>query len=369
MFRHPIVLHMTGVFFFELTSLTQKTNSDVLPGYDYEITKHISLRQLDPLALISLRETGTCDFSIPEALFDMDFPGHYLRRIKSISVTIPCVVGPCTTINSTLKLNSHKYRTSSSAAKQYPEELSSSADARFATTYVPIQSIAVTSGDNDPGVFELNFRDERYVPFEGAGAISSWNLELPTHLRQFAYESITDVVLHMRYTSLDGGPKLKDAAIKAANLNLERVLRGGEAGGLYAIFDIRNEFATGWSRLTAASPEDRVLQLPKLNERLPVLTRGREARAVEVSVLSEKKLPSISIGALVDGQINKVTEMDDNKKIKEGVWNYTTTTSSLQIGDWALKFGEDGEDGGGVKVDLSAKRVWILVRYMLKKVT
>src|SRR5205823_3872880 len=51
-------------------------------GHDFEVTKHISLQQLDPLALIELRETGKCEFSIPEMVFDMDFPGHYMRRIK-----------------------------------------------------------------------------------------------------------------------------------------------------------------------------------------------------------------------------------------------------------------------------------------------
>jgi len=28
------------------------------------------------------------------------------------------------------------------------------------------------------GMPKLNFRDERYLPFEGAGAISTWQLEL-----------------------------------------------------------------------------------------------------------------------------------------------------------------------------------------------
>ena len=32
---------------------------------------------------------------------------------------------------------------------------------------------------NDSGLFEPNLRDERYLPFEGCGAISSWCLELP----------------------------------------------------------------------------------------------------------------------------------------------------------------------------------------------
>jgi Tc toxin complex TcA C-terminal TcB-binding domain len=63
---------------------------------EYEITKHVSLNQVDPLALMQLRQTGACSVRLPEALFDLDFPGHYMRRIKSVSVSIPCVTGPYT---------------------------------------------------------------------------------------------------------------------------------------------------------------------------------------------------------------------------------------------------------------------------------
>ena len=44
---------------------------------EYEVTKHISLALADPLALVRLRATGVCDFEIPEALYDVDHPGHY----------------------------------------------------------------------------------------------------------------------------------------------------------------------------------------------------------------------------------------------------------------------------------------------------
>jgi hypothetical protein len=67
-------------------------------GYDFEVTKSISIRQLSPLALLQLRETGTCQVEFPEVIFDMDFPGHYFRRIKSVAITMPCVVGPYTNI-------------------------------------------------------------------------------------------------------------------------------------------------------------------------------------------------------------------------------------------------------------------------------
>ena len=61
---------------------------------EFELTKHVSLALLDPLALVRLRETGRCFFHLPEEIFDLDFPGHYFRRIKSVSLTLPCVVGP-----------------------------------------------------------------------------------------------------------------------------------------------------------------------------------------------------------------------------------------------------------------------------------
>jgi Tc toxin complex TcA C-terminal TcB-binding domain len=44
---------------------------------EYEITKNISLAQLHPLALIQLKQGGTCEFSLTEALFDLDYPGHH----------------------------------------------------------------------------------------------------------------------------------------------------------------------------------------------------------------------------------------------------------------------------------------------------
>lgn len=57
-------------------------------GHDFEITKKVSVRQVQPLALFALRETGVAEFSLPEVLFDFDFPGHYFHRIKTVDVTI-----------------------------------------------------------------------------------------------------------------------------------------------------------------------------------------------------------------------------------------------------------------------------------------
>jgi Tc toxin complex TcA C-terminal TcB-binding domain len=53
---------------------------------EYELTKHVSLLLHDPMALLKLKETGECLVELPEILFDLDYPGHYMRRIKSVSL-------------------------------------------------------------------------------------------------------------------------------------------------------------------------------------------------------------------------------------------------------------------------------------------
>ena len=62
-------------------------------------------------------------------------------------------------------------------------------------------------------MFETNFRSERYLPFEFTGAISDWRLELPTNFNYFDVDTISDVVIHMRYTAREGGETLRGKAI------------------------------------------------------------------------------------------------------------------------------------------------------------
>jgi hypothetical protein len=219
---------------------------------EFELTKHISLLQLNPYALIALKETGQCDIQLPETLFDLDYPGHYLRRIKSVSLSIPCVVGPYTSVNGKLTLLSSKIRISDNPAEPYAHN-----DRFSPPDFIPTQSIATSSAHNDSGLFELNFRDERYLPFEGAGAISDWQLDLSgkwqldtgelVEFPQFDFDTITDVILHLRYTARDDrdGGALKRAAIGHLQTQLD-----SEAGeqGLFRLFSLRHEFPTEWHR-------------------------------------------------------------------------------------------------------------------------
>ncbi|UKZ54354.1 hypothetical protein TrVGV298_008162 [Trichoderma virens] len=204
----------------ELSAALHRVDKFQMQGtpHDYELTKTISLRQVAPLALLNLRTTRTAEFEIPEVLLDLDFPGHYCRRIQSVAVSIPSIVGPYTGVNCSLRLLEHRYRlkagVSPSTGSYYNQDIAG--DERFHTDSVPITSVALSSCTHDTGIFELNFGGERYAPFEGAGVISRWKLELPSPFRQFDYNSIGDVLFTVKFTSLEGGATWKNQATQAA---------------------------------------------------------------------------------------------------------------------------------------------------------
>jgi hypothetical protein len=64
------------------------------------------------------------------------------------------------------------------------------------------RKIALSFGVNDSGVFEMSFYDDRYLPFEGTGAISDWIWEIPTETNPGLLQNLTDVVIELRYTAL-----------------------------------------------------------------------------------------------------------------------------------------------------------------------
>ncbi len=218
---------------------------------EYELTKHFSLRQLDPIALLRFKATGSCEITIPEWLFDLDCPGHYMRRIKTLSVSIPCVVGPYTSVNCTVALQKSTLR-KSSLLKDCEYSRDGSEDDRFKDYFGTIQSIVTSNAQNDTGIFELNLRDERFLPFEGAGAESIWKLELPSKYRQFDYDTISDVILHMRYTARQGGASLKEKAEE----RIKGLVEDASTSGLFRLFSLRHDFPNEWQNFVTSDSDE-----------------------------------------------------------------------------------------------------------------
>ncbi|KAL3467023.1 hypothetical protein BJX64DRAFT_284172 [Aspergillus heterothallicus] len=252
---------------------------------DLQVVKNISLRQVDPLALLRVREEGRASFSLPEELFDLDYPGHYHRRIQSVAVTIPCTLGPYSSVNCTLTLTDHHYRVSPTVNAQGSDYASTGKDdARFHHDEIPITAIAVSHGQNDAGVATLDFRGEQYVPMEGAGAISSWTIALPSKYRSFDYRTISDIVLHIRYTARDGGQKLADAATVQLDKYFDAAAAISAAGGLYTLLDLPNDFSNAWHALKRPLGGPRILPqsipLQNLSNMVPFFARHNGASTV-----------------------------------------------------------------------------------------
>jgi hypothetical protein len=180
----------------------------------HEITRHVSLKDELPDAFSALGD-GECRFELPESLFDRDYPGHFMRRIRSVRLTVKLAGEPRpANVNCTLSLLASSVRmrvTAGAYARRSPNE----PDPRFRDEIGAVQSIVTSSGRDDGGVFDLGGEDPRYLPFEGAGAISSWKIELPPVQAAGDFSArVDDVVLHLGYTARDGGSALKDAVLK-----------------------------------------------------------------------------------------------------------------------------------------------------------
>jgi hypothetical protein len=224
-----------------------------------EVEQSFSLAQWGPAALAGLRETGTCSFEVPELFFDLAYPGHYRRRIKAVRLTLPCVVGP--------------YANASATLRQLESEM------RLEPTASPVPvpprhstSIAASSGQNDGGVFEFNFRDERYMPFEGSGAVSSWELSLPKSFRPFDYGTISDVVLRISYTA-EADEALRGKVDGALDGAAEAVGKRLQSGGLPLLLSLRRDLPDAWRKLVTA-PVGTEVEVTIGERQLPLLLTG-----------------------------------------------------------------------------------------------
>lgn len=173
---------------------------------ELEIRKTVSLKHLnakDPEAnktwaeiKKALIEDGACQFKLTQKMFDDDFPGqnHYMRRIKTVSVTLPGNFGPYTDVCALLTQNYSKVEMAATVGSAVKENLRAN------------QQIALSHGMDDNGHCQINFQDERYLPFEFTGGISSWILSFPNKEAQSALiNSLSNVVVHVCYTARTEG--------------------------------------------------------------------------------------------------------------------------------------------------------------------
>lgn len=306
----------------------------------YELTKQISLRKLAPAQLLELKLKGTCSLEIPEWWFDMDYPGHYLRRIKSMAVSIPCIVGPHTNVNCTITLEQNKVRNTTQITGSYD------AVDNYTVDYGAIESIATSHGQNDSGLFELNFNDERYLPFEGAGVISRWTLSLP-EMEQFDYSTISDIVLTLRYCAKEGGAILKQEALDRTKEILDDLNNNNQPT---VLMSLKQEFGTAWHRFVnpLAGNSTHQLDFELRAQHYPFFTKfgaNRAITACSLYVLTKDgsiqtynmavQQPTGNVVNIPNGTTDTKTLVTLNTGLNDGLglWSLILNTSPITASD------------------------------------
>jgi hypothetical protein len=333
---------------------------------EFELVKHISIVQLDPLALIQLRETGSCQVTVPEQLFDIDYPGHYFRRIKSVSISIPCVAGPYTTVNSTLRLQNNSLRIDTIINGANPQ-------ASYIENNIPFTAIATSSAQNDSGMFELNFRDERYLPFEGAGAISTWQLELNgkylnsddgtiTDFSQFDYDTITDIIIHLKYTSREDDGDFRKQQI----LNLQAYKQGQNFTRLFSIrHEFPNEFYAFLNQPDAAG--NQILALDLMASRFPYFASLGTISISKLEIFADMNIEgsndfSFSVNSNTNTAIIDCTTDNNYGSLLHGtIQNYSAQISSSMD----LKMTIENKAGNTQLTNQNLKDLFLAIHYAI----
>jgi hypothetical protein len=297
---------------------------------EYEISKQVSLLMHDAHALLTLKETGVCEFDLREQLLDDDYPGHYMRRLKSVALTVPCVIGPYVGLNCTLTMLTNRVRVDGNSQMPYYID---GEDSRFVTNFGAVQSTATSHGRSDAGTFEVNFHDERYLPFEGAGAETRWRLEMPRECNGFDFATISDVILTLNYTAREGGKLLWQRARDAVVVP--------ERDGLQRLFSLKTEFPNEWYLFLHPNDGASAVTLDLGTDRFPFRFRNRDIEITEMEVFvkprSDGADPQVDLSLTApDDEPNPATDHVDLAGTLGSLRSGTKSYSAKGPGKWTL---------------------------------
>jgi hypothetical protein len=199
-------------------------------------------------------------------LYDYDFPGHFRRQIRTVTVEFVDAEGAPVELNATLTQLGHKTVLAADAkVVKYLLDPKGTQPAALRTDWRASQRIALSHVDErteNNGLFELRYEDERYLPFEGTGAVSTWRLEIGG--RRPA--ALHDAVLVVKYSAEWGGEVFANA--------VKGMLKPYPA----ALFlDVARDFAPEWAEFVGNGAEE--LALPITTDLFPNM-KGRQVTGI-----------------------------------------------------------------------------------------
>lgn len=296
------------------------------------LSQTFSLSRLAPLEFEEFRQTGILNFATTLRMFDEGFPGHYMRLIKRVQLSVAALIPPNQGIRATL---------STSGLSRVV-----TGDSSFPTLVIcqDPQSVALSSPSAATGIFELDMQSELLFPFEGMGVDTNWILELPPAGNPFDFNTLFDVLMTIEYTALNS-IDLHDRVIK----QLPQEFIGDRAFSvrrdlLDTWYDIANSSGASVNIPISLSRSDFPSQLQKLSIReIAVNIRRKDGQTCDfkvtlsVSVLPNPAPQSNSIQGTVSSRQSGAASwhsalLDNLSAIAEEkiTWNFALSDADVQ---------------------------------------
>ena len=268
-----------------------------------EISKNISLLDLDPVAFLELKAKGVAEFSLPEAIFDYDFAGHYCRQVKTVSLTFDAPEGE--TVFATLTQLNHKtVLEPDTKAVKFLLNPKDKPPTTIRSNWRSPQSIVLSEVDEfekPHGMFELKYEDDRYFPFEGTGVVSTWRLELNGKKGSYNVNEILDIVINLKYTAINGGSVFANG--------VKGMLKPYETN---QFFDVIYYFPEAWETFLQSDGDDLVLELSQ-DDFLNMSSSKIMGITTNIELLDDQQ-----------GQVSFIVNDDEDLQLEDG--KYTDTT-------------------------------------------
>lgn len=303
-----------------------------------QLTRTFSLSRMAPAEFQQFRESGTMLFATPMELFDRDFPGHYLRLVKRVRMSVIALIPSAEGIRATLSTPG-------------VSRVTTGGDGAFQTIVVSQgpQSVALTAPQNASGLFELDLQPEMLLPFEGIGVDTVWRLELPKAANPFDYGTIADVLLTIEYTAL-ASPDLRRQVIQS----LPRALSSDRP------FSFRHQFPNAWYDLHnpeqtttpmtirfATQRDDFAPNLEQLKIQHVILFFSRASgRSFEVQN-AQLRFSAPGDASPVGGEASSIDGIISTRRGNAGNWQ--TMQTKAPVGSWELTLPNTAEMKGRFK--------------------
>jgi len=307
-----------------------------------QLTTTISLAALDPLAMAALRRDGVTTFATPMQLFDAAFPGHYLRLIRRVTVSVIALVSPVDGIHATLSASGI------SRVVVGPDVFST------VVLHRPPESVALTAALGAGGMFTFEpqtsgLRD----PFEGLGLDTTWEIRLPRAANLFDFTTIADVLVTVDYTALDSDT-YRQQVLRELDSS-----RDGQRG-----LSLRHEFPDAWWDLMnpASAADPMRVSVTTTTADFPPNLDELAVQDLAVALVTQTPPPArlgtvtlrfteSGAAAQLGGPAGLVDSVVSTQRGNGGPW--LPITGKSPIGHWDLAF-PDGEEirawlaGGGL---------------------